>query len=278
MKTKSHNIRLSALWMTLTVTVSLGILNPFQAFAYNEPTPTTAPTANGQPAPGTVPTTVNPATAGTTTTAQGTSVNPSSDPATVSSPNAAPTQPSASASAKEVSTPESVLKKLKENASPVTVGDMIAAQDVIARLDIISQIEEKMAKIEDARNKREMASAASTPSQAQLQPSGINNAVPSAQTIQQDEAAMEALRKASQKLPRHNSSGSQEPSDINAQVLAVTGSEGSYSALINYQGNQMNVSPGNSLPGAGTVTRINAREVVITGKNGKETKLTFTQN
>lgn len=217
---------------------SLGDAQPTEPQAATSPAPESAQASS-------VPTTVNAPTP--------------SQPSLSSTSN--PTPPAVLGDNKEIPSADSVLSKLKQNSSPVTVSDMIAAQDVISRLDIISQIEDKMAKIEEARNKRVSAAPVPPP------------APPVHESAQASAAAIEALKEATPPMPMPAHS----PEPGNAQVLTVSGGEGNYSALIQVEGNRLNVRSGTAVPGMGIVTSINPKEVIITRKNGKTAKLSFTE-
>ena len=254
MKTKIHNLRAFPLAVALVLASSS---------AWSQ-APTTPPPA-AAPAAGVVPMSVN-APAPTTPSAGPALITPGAPttPGSPTDPNATPkAADSMPALPKEAPTADAVLEKLKQNTSPVTVGDMIQAQDVMTRLDLIGQIEDKMAKIEDARNKR-MPAAPPTPAPAAMP-------TPSAQDTM---AALQALKQAT---PASSSMPSMT-GPANAQVLTVSGTDGDYSALIMVDGHQLNVRAGNTIPGLGTIKSIDSKEIVITKKDGKSVNLGFTQN
>ena len=234
MKTNSRRNALAILAFVLSMTTTLAVASA-----------QTGATAPASPA---IPSTVSPAPSPQTALEPGTA-KPSVD----------------SDPMKEVLSADSVLNKLKQNTEPVTINDMIAAQDVLTRLDLISQIESKMAKIDDDRMKRLQSTTAvgsSTGLGSSSAASTFNNA-----------AAMYALQQAGSmpSLSSYTSNGS-------PQILAITGTEGSYSALLQVGSNQLNVNNGGTIPGLGVVSSITPKEVEVTKPNGKTVKLTFTQS
>jgi hypothetical protein len=215
-------------------------------------------TAAGQPA--TMPLTMAPAPQpGAPTNAPAPMTPNSTDPTQVSAP--------ISDTAKEVPSPDSVLTKLKQNASPVTINDMIEAQDVLTRLDLIGQIEDKQAKIDDLRNKNGGGFGGMGQNS---NPAPINQAPPPPIV---NTAALDALREASASSPSLPpvSSGS-------TQILTINGSDGNYSALLQHDGHQLNVKVGSAVLGLGTISSIDPKQIVITKPDGKTTKLGFTEN
>jgi len=128
---------------------------------------------------------------------------------------------------------------------------MSSAQDALARLNLMNEIEEKLSQIEETRAKRigisGMADLGSLPSQQVF-----NNA-----------SGMSSY--SSRRTP------SLQPE---AKISAISGASGRYNATVMFEGRQIIVKNGSFLPDGSKITRITATGVTIS-RNGKKSTLSF---
>lgn len=150
-----------------------------------------------------------------------------------------------------------VLDRLKQDSTPLSVSDMSAAQDALARLNLLNEIEQKLAQIEETRQKRQLGSFGSM--------SGMG-ALP--------------LPTGSASLPMPK--GGNFPGfgavtdDGTPSITAITGAGGNYHATLSMDGRTINVKNGSILPDGSKVTNISADGVSVS-KKGKTSKLSFSQ-
>jgi len=206
-----------------------------------------------------VPTTVSPATVPPVAPAPVVAMAPTPAPTTLTT--ATPPLPDSNAlmSTGQGTDPAitAVLDRLKQDTTPLSISDMSSAQDALARLNLMNEIEQKLSQIEETRAKRlgvagmaglDSGSVGSlAPQQVLNQASGFGGGAPS----------------------RHHSSS-------NAQILAISGASGRYSATIDWNGREMIVKPGSFLPDGSKVIKVGADEVV-TAFHGKNTTLSFAE-
>ncbi|HRJ12705.1 MAG TPA: hypothetical protein PKW15_05625, partial [Alphaproteobacteria bacterium] len=75
---------------------------------------------------------------------------------TVNVPSTMPTVTSSTASdASSDPAVSAVLDRLKQDSTPLSISDMSAAQDALARLNLLNEIEQKLSQIEETRQKRQ---------------------------------------------------------------------------------------------------------------------------
>jgi len=151
-----------------------------------------------------------------------------------------------------------VLDRLKQDTTPLSISDMSSAQDALARLNLMNEIEQKLSQIEETRAKR-----LGVAGMAGLDAGGGGSLAP-----------QQVLNQASGfggggATSRHHSSS-------NAQILAISGASGRYSATIDWNGREMIVKPGSFLPDGSKVIKVGADEV-ITASHGKNTTLSFAE-
>jgi len=159
----------------------------------------------------------------------------------------------------------SVMDRLKQNSSPLTLNDMTAAQDVLARLDLLTQIEERLSKLEEAQKKHKNGGelASTYPSMGS---SRRHDSEPSVSDI----AALTALSDATGKLSTPGLPGI----PTSPHVFAISGTGGLYSAVLEVDGHRFTVKEGAMVPNIGTVIAINATGVRVDNR-GKTSNLPF---
>lgn len=149
-----------------------------------------------------------------------------------------------------------VMDRLKQDSTPLSISDMSAAQDALARLNLLSEIEQKLTQIEETRQKRQLG--AFTPMGAMPLP---GNAMidPASMPPGMNPAAF---------------AGFDNAEDDKPQVVSITGAAGTYRAVINDNGRNSTVKSGSVLSDGSKVSSINASGVTV-NKKGKKTTLPF---
>ncbi len=148
-----------------------------------------------------------------------------------------------------------VLDRLKQDTTPLSISDMSSAQDALARLNLMNEIEQKLSQIEETRAKRlglegmaDLGGAGSLGAQQVFNDaSGIGGSV------------------------SHRRSAPLEPQ---AKIQSISGASGRYNATVNFEGRQIIVKNGSFLPDGSRIARITATGVTIS-RNGKKSTLSF---
>jgi type IV pilus biogenesis protein PilP len=151
-----------------------------------------------------------------------------------------------------------VLDRLKQDSTPLSISDMSAAQDALARLNLLGEIEQKLSQIEETRMKRQFGGAMNfgampMPGVAAPIPMGMQSAANPMTT------AVEPTK-----------------SDDEIQIISITGAAGKYQATLNSQGRTIVAKNGMVLPDGSKVTNIGVNGVSVQ-KKGKTSKLCFVQ-
>jgi len=152
-----------------------------------------------------------------------------------------------------------VLDRLKQDTTPLSISDMSSAQDALARLNLMNEIEQKLSQIEETRAKRLGVAGMA----------GLD--VGSGGSL----APQQVLNQASSGFGG-NGATSHHRNSSNAQILAISGASGRYSATIDWNGREMIVKPGSFLPDGSKIAKVGADEVV-TISHGKSTTLSFAE-
>ncbi len=153
-----------------------------------------------------------------------------------------------------------VIDRLKQNTAPLSLGDMAAAQDTLARLNLLGDIEQKLSQIETARTQREGVSAGAGMGASALPnlplPPAASNMPPLAMTAMPDMSAF---------------------ADTGSTVDHISGTNGNYNAAIKIDGRPMIVRRGTVLPSGARVTDVSATGVKIKSKAGHNETLSFSE-
>jgi type IV pilus biogenesis protein PilP len=144
-----------------------------------------------------------------------------------------------------------VLDRLKQDSTPLSISDMSMAQDTLARLNLLKEIEEKLTAIEEQRVKRQVGSMMGMA--LPVPGSGIPVNMPAGQYAMMSGAAS---------------------ADPTPKVMAISGAGGKYTAIISADGRRVNAKVGSTLPDGSRVTKISGTGVEVKNK-GKVSKLAF---
>lgn len=149
-----------------------------------------------------------------------------------------------------------VLDRLKQDSTPLSISDMSAAQDALARLNLLSEIETKLSQIEETRQKRQFGNF-----------SGMNmGAMP---LPEMGGAGM---------MPMNNAFGNfgKSTSSSDPQIVSISGAGGTYRAILQVGSRTINAKSGTVLPDGSKVTNISSNGVSVS-KKGKTSKLSFAE-
>lgn len=141
-----------------------------------------------------------------------------------------------------------LLDRLKRDSTPLSISDMSAAQDTLARLGLLLEIEKKLADVQEAHAKREMA--------------GMSG--------DQDLSSSQVLNDAtSQSFGHSNRKAKNTSSEM--KVVTIAGASGRYSAILDVDGNQIVAKTGTVLQDGSKVTAISASGVTVRGDGRTKT-------
>ena len=148
----------------------------------------------------------------------------------------------------------SVLDRLKQDSAPLSLSDMSAAQDALARLNLLNEIEQKLAQIDETRAKRMGVmglAGMGDGSFGSLPPQSVLNSAMGGRAYRPGQS-----------------------SSTETEIVAIGGASGAFTATLSIGGRQIIAKTGTVLPDGSKVISIGV-DGVSTLNHGKKSKLSF---
>ena len=181
--------------------------------------------------------------------------SPAVSTTTTTTTSSATTTPDAMGSVANEPAVAAVMDRLKQDESRISVGDMTSAQDTVARLDLLLQIEKKLGDIDKARQDRAGASMMMPPGMENLPLSGGDSAMTSSSG---NSAMMSQMKRMS--------------ANNDFSVARIAGRQGKFTATLSTpDGKQITVRPGDTFGDNMKVSSISSAGVQVSSKSGTKT-------